>query len=261
MGTTRQRRLHGEPVVITRPAVTAGALVARLERLGGTPVRLPAMALLPVADAAGVTDALRAALAGGVAIFTSPAAVRFAARRLDLTQATRVMAPGHATARSLRRAGVVHVEVPRRHDSEGMLEHPLLRHPRGSSIALIGAAGGRGLLADTLRMRGARVHQVHVYRRAPPRITRRHVAALHALQPPFHVLLSSVHGLTCLRQALPPQSWHQLCRGIAVCSSVRVAEAADAAGFMQRRVAESAHGADLMRALVASLRTPCRDSS
>ncbi len=252
MRTARQHSLQDHRVVITRPTATASALAARVRRLGGTPMRVPGMAVLPMADDASVIKALRAALADEVVIFTSPAAVHFAARLLDLHTAAHVMSPGHATAQALRRAGVGHIDVPARHDSEGMLQHPLLRDPRGRGIALIGAADGRELLGDTLRERGACVRQVHVYRRAPPRITRRHVAAIRTLEPPFHVLLSSVRTVAFLQQALPADTWAQLCQGIAVCSSERVADAASRAGFRRRRVAASAHGRDLVQAVVAA---------
>ncbi|HEU0276199.1 MAG TPA: uroporphyrinogen-III synthase, partial [Rhodanobacteraceae bacterium] len=88
------RPLAGIFVAITRPAGTGGALARRVRALGGTPLLLPGSSLRTPLDASVARTALRTALACDVAIFTSPAAVRFAHRLGARLGRGRVLAPG-----------------------------------------------------------------------------------------------------------------------------------------------------------------------
>lgn len=237
--------LAGRVVVITRPAGTATALSRRVRALGGQPLALPGLSLRGVEDARASAIALRAALRDDVLVFTSPAAVRFAAKLAPLRTRAAVLAVGQGTARALRRHGIAAIAPPRQ-DSEGLLEQPALRALRGRRVALIGAPGGRGLLREQFAARGAELRELHVYRRVAPRLLRRHVDAVAALPRSARVLLSSAEALDNLRQLLPPSAWARLCAATAVASSERLATAARAAGFARVRIAASAMGADLL---------------
>ncbi|HEX7111175.1 MAG TPA: uroporphyrinogen-III synthase, partial [Mizugakiibacter sp.] len=205
--------------------------------------------------------ALRAALRADVAVFTSPAAVRHAARLAPLrfARATTVIGVGAGTARALHRAGVARALHPAtRQDSAGALMLPGLENLRGRRVALIGAPGGRGVLDEALVCRGATLLHAHVYRRVPPRLTRRHLAALAAVRGPLYVLLSSAEALAQLRAALPPPAWSRFVGGVAVVSSARLAAAARRAGFAAIAQARSALAADLLAAAVAAHAKPAR---
>jgi uroporphyrinogen-III synthase len=241
--------LHGRTVVITRPAGTGSSLAREVRRRGGTPLLLPGLSLHAAKASDPPVAALHAALGDDLLIFTSPAAVRFAARLAPLrTQAT-VFAVGQGTARALRRHGVKAPLAPAlRQDSEGLLDHPLLAEPRGVRVALIGAPGGRGLLRATLVERGARLREVHVYHRGVPRWQARHFEALQQLPADACVLLSSAEALGNLQQGLPASAWTRLLGAIAIASSERLADAARSAGFSRVQVAASALSADLLAA-------------
>lgn len=239
-------------VAITRPAGTGAALARRVRALGGIPLSLPGSSLHGIDDTGAARTALRKALAADVAIFTSPAAVRFSARLGHLHTRACVLAPGRGTADALHRAGVHDVLHPDREDSEGVLALPILRDARGKRVALIGAAGGRGLLQRELAARGATVVQAHVYGRMPPRLDRRHARALlHDAGKPLYVLLSSVDALGHLLNGLPDDARRALLAGTAVVSSARLADAADRAGFARTLHSNSAHAAELLAAVVA----------
>lgn len=241
--------LHGRTVVITRPAGTGSSLARDVSQRGGTPLLLPGLSLHAADQPERVCLALQAALGDELLIFTSPAAVRFAARLAPLrTQAT-VFAVGQGTARALRRHGVKDALAPTlRQDSEGLLDHPLLAQPRGRRVALVCAPGGRGVLRDTLVDRGAHLREVHVYRRGVPRWTARHFDAVSRLTADARILLSSAEALGNLQQGLPADAWAQLRGAVAVVSSERLADAARAAGFSQVRLASSALSVDLLAA-------------
>lgn len=238
--------LQGRTIVITRPAGTAAAFARQVRRRGGVPVLLPGLALRPAQDPVPARTALRDALReDALLLFTSPAAVRFAAALAPLRTRALVLAVGQGTAAALRRHGLAAV-APARQDSEGLLDLPALRDVRGRGVALIGAPGGRGLLQQQLAGQGARLREVWVYRRAAPRLDRRHVEAVLSLPAGSRVLLSSAQALAHLHQALPVPAWRRLCVATAVVSSERLATAAHEAGFRRLRVAASANPADLL---------------
>lgn len=247
--TERGGDLRGRVVVITRPAGTAASLARGVRAAGGVPLLLPGLALRAIADADTVA-ALRAALDDELLLFTSPAAARFAAQLMPLRTRGAVLAVGQGTARALRRHGVAAPLVPQRADSEGLLAHPALAQLEGRRVALIGAGGGRGVLRRELAQRGARLREVHVYRRVPARLDRRHFLALDQLPASACVLLSSAEALGNLVAQLPASARTHLLAITAVASSERLAAAARAAGFTRLVVADSALAADLLSAAI-----------
>ncbi|HEU0277382.1 MAG TPA: uroporphyrinogen-III synthase [Rhodanobacteraceae bacterium] len=244
--------LAGIHVAITRPAGTGAPFVRRVRALGGTPILLPGLSLRPPTDMPAARAALRGALAGDIVIFTSPAAVRFAGRLLPLRGAAQALAPGRGTRAALVRAGCAKAIAPSRQDSEGILALPALQAIRGLRVALIGAAGGRGVLVPELARRGAIVIPVHVYRRAPARLGQHHARALLAgAAAPLYTLVSSGEALANVLARLPADARRVLLAGTAVVSSSRLAAAAGAAGFARTLIADSPAADGLLRRLVA----------
>lgn len=245
--------LRGRTLIITRPVGSATAFTHRIRAQGGVPLLLPGLALRNVTDQQGARAGLRAALTDELLIFTSPAAVRFAVHLAPLRAGGAVLAVGQGTAQALRRQGIATVWVPARQDSEGLLSHPLLHLPQGRRISVIGAPGGRGLLRAQLQQRGAQLREVHVYRREPPRLDRRHVEKLMALPASALLLLSSHEALRNLLRLLPAAALQRLRTATAVVSSERLVTAVADAGFSRRVLAASALSADL---LDAAMQTP-----
>jgi uroporphyrinogen-III synthase len=243
----------GAAIVITRP-VGEGSVVARSVRAGGgTPVLLPGLALRAI-DA----DIARSAL-GGLArshavIFTSPAAVRFAFVLRPSLRIARgsLFALGAGTARALAKHGL-DAAIPERSDSEGLLAMRELAKVRGRRIALIGAPGGRDLIAPMLRRRGATVEAIHVYRRVAPRLTSRHFDALDAARDPLITLVSSGEALAHLVALLPAPQIERLRGQIIVVSSARLAGVAREHAFGEIVLARSAAPGDLLAAAEAAL--------
>jgi uroporphyrinogen-III synthase len=246
--STRGAGLHGRVLVITRPVGAARALVRQVRALGGTPLLLPGLALRGPDDVAAARAALRAGLTDKLVIFTSPAAVRHAAVLTPLHTAAVVLAVGHGTARALRQCGVCGALVPARQDSEGLLDHPVLQDVRDLRVALVGAPGGRGVLRGQFVARGARLREVEVYRRVPPRLDRRHVTALLQLPASARVLLSSHEALQNLCRLLPLPALERLRAATVVASSERMAAAARDAGFTRIALAASALVDDMLAA-------------
>ena len=75
---------------------------------------------------------------------------------------------------------------------------------------------------------------------------RAHLDAVAGLPRSARVLLSSAEALENLRAQLPAPAWARLCAATAIASSDRLAQAAQAAGFVRVRIAASALAADLL---------------
>lgn len=240
--------LAGATLVVTRPASDAAALLRSIRALHGTPLPLPGLSLR--ASAAGAAQ-LRAADRYHGWIFVSPAAVRFAFRAvpsLRPADGALICGVGAGTRRALARRGLAAVAPNERADSEGLLAVPELADVRGRRFALVGAPGGRELIATTLRARGAEVEPVHVYERMPPRWRARQLLALAQAPEPLITLLSSGEALSNLVARLPHEALQRLRRGALVVGSERLAASARANAFADVHVAASALPADLLNA-------------
>ena len=199
---------------------------------------------------AGAT--LKNALAAPMLIATSPAAVRHAAAQRMLKQklGQRWYALGGGTAAALRRHGIAQVTQPERGaHSEGLLARSELQDVRGLSIGLLTAPGGRELIADHLRRRGAVVVRADVYQRRPRVPPPQRLAALMALPRRSALLVSSAEALAVLWSALDAVGRQELCARLAIASSERLCAVLQRLGFSRIVRAESARPAALLAAL------------
>ena len=253
MATGDPHPLEGATVLVTRPAGTAGAVLRLARTLGASAIAVPGLSL----RAAGLgRPSRKSATRFDAWIFASPAAVRFGAHLLPPERARRNLAAfavGDGTARALARHGIRATTPRDRSDSEGVLALAELKSIRGRRIALVGAPGGRDLIAPTLRRRGAHVEAIHVYRREPPRLTRRHFDAIEAAADPLLTLVSSGEALGHLVALLPAALLERLRAQPLVVSSARLVGLAREHGFAEIVQARSAAPRDLLAAAAGAL--------
>jgi uroporphyrinogen-III synthase len=98
--------------------------------------------------------------------------LRAAAPDLILPEPAHWLAIGPRTAAVLAAAGQEPAAQPpcaERSDSEALLAHPLVTEVAGVRVLLVAGVGGRSLIEDTLRARGALVERYECYRRLPRR--------------------------------------------------------------------------------------------
>lgn len=162
--------LHRAGIVVTRPARQAAGLAAQLAALGATPIVFPAIAILPPADPAALARAHAALDRYDFAIFVSANAAEYGVPARGRWPAhVAAFAPGPGTAAALAAAGLSGAQVPlASYDSEGLLALPALTAVAGKRVLIFRGDGGREVLAETLRARGAHVDYVDCYRRAVP---------------------------------------------------------------------------------------------
>lgn len=166
-------RLAGRRIVVTRPAGQNEGLAALIRAEGGEPIVFPVLEILDLADTRALVAAVDRLDAYRLAVFISPNAVDKALNvvraRRDWPAGLRAATVGRASEKALARHGVRDVIAPAgRFDSEALLALPALADVRGWRVVVFRGDGGRELLGDTLRARGATVDYVECYRRARP---------------------------------------------------------------------------------------------
>lgn len=167
--------LAGRTIVVTRPRAQAAPLAEAIAAAGATPLIFPLLEIAPASDPQPLLDAVGRLADYKLAVFISPNAVDYALPailgRAAWPAALLPAAVGQGTVRALLAHGVSGCIAPtRRFDSEALLELPELAAERvaGRRVAIFRGDGGRELLADTLRQRGATVDCIACYRRSGP---------------------------------------------------------------------------------------------
>jgi uroporphyrinogen-III synthase len=165
--------LRGKTIVITRPKEQAAHLAELIRQAGGEALIFPTVEIRDLANATAVNALIDRLDDYDLAIFISPTAVARAmaliSRRRALPPKLQVAAIGQGSARELRQRGVVRVLAPAtRFDSEALLDLPEMRQLGGRRVVIFRGTGGRELLAQTLRERGAAVDYAECYRRVRP---------------------------------------------------------------------------------------------
>ena len=192
--------LDGVTIVVTRPAAQASRFLELARVAGATCIPYPTLQI----DRIALDDATRAHLqsrAWDWAIFTSANAVESALEQCPAPLAAQHAAVGRATARALERHGVKVDGRPESANSEGLLELPEFAELAGRGVLLVKGRGGRELLRDALRARGAEVLELEVYRRSVTAPTAAAAAQLHdalACASPLVVVVTSAEVLQSL---------------------------------------------------------------
>ena len=240
--------LKGKGVVVTRPASLAQGLASLVEGAGARVFLFPAVEIEPLTPAqpAGKID---------LALFISPTAVREGLKFLPqgfLPQGPRIVALSHGTRRELERHGIPGAMAAEEGaDSEALLALAELQQVAGRRIAIFRGEGGRELLGETLRGRGARVEYVECYRRVRPRSDPAPLLAAWKSGGLHAVTVSSAQGLANLFALLDPGLLHGLPLFV---PHARVADEARRLGAGQTRVAGPADD-EMFAALVAYFET------
>ena len=167
--------LAGRTVVVTRPQAQAAPLAETIAAVGGVPLVFPLLEISPAADPQPLAEAVVRLADYAVAVFISPNAVDYALPAILARGPWPVgllpAAVGQGTVKALAAHGVAGCIAPtERFDSEALLDLPELAAERvaGRRVAIFRGDGGRELLADTLRERGATVDCITCYRRSGP---------------------------------------------------------------------------------------------
>src|SRR5450759_1809239 len=200
---TNDLPLTGLKIVVTRPRDQAVQLARRIEQAGGIPLLFPLLDITAVQDTKTLHEQIARLGQFNLAIFISPnavhygiAAIRAAGASLSADGTTshstrlpnnasqvagyspspasgrgelKIATVGQGSAKALRELGIANVIAPTENfDSEGLLGLAELQNVAGWRVMIFRGDGGRELLGDTLKARGATVEYATCYQRSKP---------------------------------------------------------------------------------------------
>lgn len=170
--------LAGLKILVTRPRDQALPLAQLIESAGGKALLFPLLDIAPVLDADALQQQISHLPLANLAIFISPNAVQYGLKALSAAGISinaaentglKIATVGLGSAKALREQGVANVLLPEaNYDSEGLLALPQLQAIAGWRVMIFRGDGGRELLGDTLKARGASVEYLGCYRRSKP---------------------------------------------------------------------------------------------
>lgn len=232
------RDLQGIHIVVTRPAHQADDLCQLIESEGGSVIRFPVLGIAEPKDSRKLDDVIDRLAQFDVAIFISPNAVSHAMKKISdrdgLPRHLQIAAVGQATAKSLASYGLVVDLFPKdSFNSEALLAMTQLQQVEGKKIVIFRGEGGRELLADTLRERGAHVEYAECYRRIRPDNDVQPLLQQGEKNEVDIIIVTSNEGLHNLMDMVGVAGRHWLLQTPLLLVSQRTAELARQLGFTQ----------------------------
>lgn len=243
-------------MLVTRPAEQADGLCRLIEEAGGEAIACPLLEIAPSARLAEARKKFAALDETDWLVFVSVNAVRYAQTMGDdgimrISARPRIAAIGRATAKALDEAGFRAAAVaPPPFDSEAALTLDEFRDVAGQRILLVRGEGGRELLAETLRARGAQVEIAEVYRRVAADVDAAAVVARWRRNPLIAAAVTSGEILERFVAVFTPLMGTALLETPLAVIGERVRQAAHRAGFGRVVAAAEAADAALLQALV-----------
>ena len=205
--------LAGKTIAITRPVDQAKKLSALIVEAGGTPILFPLITITALENYANF-DATIAQLNGfQMAIFISSNAVQHGMPRVlkafscipnNLTFA----AIGPITSQELHGFGAKQVLTPTgKFDSESLLALPEMQAVKNKNIMIFRGVGGRDVLAEILKARGAHITFAECYQRKNPQTNSDVLAQLYVEKNLHGIVVTSSEAMRNLLDLAGDASW------------------------------------------------------
>lgn len=173
--------LHNLRVLNTRPLGQEKELSRAIIDAGGIAIECPALKIEATNQQwlSSLPDLVKAEYA----IFISANAVEhcFTAleqQKIGWPETVKVIAVGQGTASALRKYGISVYLIPSHANSEHLLALAELQTVCKKNILLFKGEGGRPLIRETLKSRGAKIYSVNVYKRVKPELNQQHLYSL-----------------------------------------------------------------------------------
>lgn len=198
-------------IAITRPVDQAKKLAALIIEAGGTPILFPLIEITPLNDYKQFDAVISHITDYDWAIFISSNAVQNGMPRLvklGIPSHLQFAAIGPVTANELKAFGVKEVMTPNeRFDSESLLALSEMSQVAGKKILLVRGVGGRDVLAETLRARGAQVTFAECYQRINPQTNCDLLAQLYHEKKLHGIVVTSSEAMRHLLDLAGDADW------------------------------------------------------
>ena len=203
--------LQGLGIAITRPIDQAKKLSALIEQAGGTPILFPLIEITPLNDYSQFEAVINEIATYDWAIFISSNAVQNAMPRLvkaSIPKNINFAAIGPVTASELQSFGVKDVLIPNdRFDSESLLALDEMHAMQDKKVMIFRGVGGRDVLAETLKARGAQVAFAECYQRINPQTNCDLLTQLYAEKKLHGIVVTSSEAIRNLLDLAGGAGW------------------------------------------------------
>lgn len=225
--------LAGMHIAVTRPPEQATKLTAAIIDAGGEAISFPLLDIKSLEDLSAFHAAVTPLSQFDWAVFISSNAVQHGMPLLQqagIPPNLKFAAIGPTTAASLQTFGIQKVLSPTdRFDSEALLALPDLQQMHGQRVLIVRGVGGREVLADTLKQRGAEVVFGECYRRVNPQSSAQLLEQAYAEGKLQGIVVTSSEALRFLLDLSQNGTW--LRATPVFVNHARIAEQASAAGL------------------------------
>ncbi len=250
--------LNGFGIAVTRPVDQAGRLCQSIEQQDGITILFPLIAIAPLDDYREFEQTIAKLESATWAIFISTNAVDNAMPRIikkfgNVPENLKFAAIGHQTAKQLGLYGVHNVLTPHtRFDSETLLALAEMHDVADQTVMIFRGVGGREILADTLKARGAKIIFAESYRRVNPQTNCVELDQLWLKQQLHAIVVTSSEAMRHLLQ-MTHNGNDPWIRNIQICvNHARIAEETDAIG-LQVHIAEASGDEAMLACLYQAL--------
>jgi uroporphyrinogen-III synthase len=203
--------LAGVHIAVTRPPEQATKLNAVIAQAGGSVISFPLLDIASLPDLSAFHAAITPLDQFDWAIFISSNAVQYGMpllQQASLPARLKFAAIGPTTASALGSFGVAEVLKPSdRFDSESLLALPELQQMQGQRVLIVRGVGGREVLADTLKQRGADVVFGECYRRINPQKNADVLAQAYAGNQLQAIIITSSEALRFFLDVAGESDW------------------------------------------------------
>ncbi len=250
--------LNNKSILITRPRHQAGQLCELITKAGGKNILFPTIEIQAILNSEDLSSCFNNINEYDLVIFVSRNAVKMVfdhyISQSELIKNVQLLAIGSGTAAALAERNmtdVLHAGVQA--DSESLLQIAELQSEvvQHKKILIVRGVGGRELLADTLKERGAHVDYAEVYKRCLPEYESQDFHNIWQQKTPEATIVSSNEGLNNLLKLTPKEDQAQLFKLPLVVMSERTVSLAKESGFVAKiGVAKDKNDEGLVSALL-----------
>lgn len=203
--------LSGLGIAITRPVDQSKKLSELIMAAGGTPVLYPLIEITALSDYIQFEVVIQTIHEYDWAIFISSNAVQNGMPRLvnvGIPAHLKFAAIGPVTAGELQGFGINQVLTPKdRFDSEALLALPEIQAINNKKVMIFRGIGGRDVLAETLKSRGAMVTFAECYQRINPQTSCDLLAKLYSEKKLHGIVITSSEAMRHLLDLAGDAEW------------------------------------------------------
>jgi len=168
--------LTGLKILVTRPVPQAINLAQLITQQGGQAIIFPTIMIESLNNLSTIKKSFKNIAHYQWLVFISVNAVNFAYQindgKIDIFKHAKIVAIGKATTNALKNIGLTVELAPETgFTSEALLSMQSLQAIKGQRFLIIRGQGGREILANKLKQRGAKVDYLEVYKRVKPNPT------------------------------------------------------------------------------------------